>query len=62
MGLHASRTTPRDKIGSNFTSLYDANGTAGTLVATANAVRGGMNKEFFSTGARLTFARAADRK
>ncbi len=42
VGFNASRTTPRDKIGLNFTSLYDTNSTAGTRVTTANAIRGGL--------------------
>lgn len=38
----ATRATTRDKIEADFTSLYASNGTTGTSVVTANAIRGGV--------------------
>ena len=42
IGMNATRTTSRDKIATNFTSIYSANTTSGISVTTANAVRGGI--------------------
>jgi uncharacterized protein DUF481 len=43
LGMTAARTTPRDKIGVHFMSLYARNSTTGPSVVTANATRGGVS-------------------
>ena len=42
LAMNATRTSPRDKITTYFTSLYSTNGTTGQLITTANAMRGGI--------------------
>jgi len=42
VGMNATRTTERDKVAVNFTSIYSANTTTGLKVTTANAIRGGV--------------------
>lgn len=42
LGMNATRTSPRDKINTYFTSLYATNSTTGERITTANAIRGGV--------------------
>jgi len=42
LSLSAARTSPRDKISVNMTSLYGRSNTTGVSLTTANAIRGGF--------------------
>ncbi len=53
---NATRVTPRDTIGVNFTSIYASNKTTGTSLVTANAIRGGVKYELNITPTVFAFA------
>lgn len=55
VSANASRATSRDKMGVHFTSLYASNSTTGVSVATANALRGGVNYNLNLTSQSFTF-------
>jgi hypothetical protein len=55
LGMTAARTTPRDKIGVHFTSLYARNRTAGLSLVTANATRGGVSYNLNLTSRTFAF-------
>lgn len=55
LGVNADRTTPRDKIGVQLTSLYASNTTEGVSLTTANAVRGGLRYDANVTNQTFAF-------
>ena len=56
VGMTATRTTPRDKLGVYLTSLLAKNRTGGKSLTTANAIRGGIRYDLNFSDRLFAFA------